>query len=802
MVLTLGSTLEQLQRRVAELEVQDSARDSNKNASAADHKLYRTIVQTSLDGFWINDMEGRLIDVNEAYCRLMGYSREELLQMRMPDVEALEKPEETARHMRKVLDQGHDRFETRHRRKNGEIIDLEISATYLDTGGGHLIAFLRDITDRKKAQEALAAANQQLGASNQQLSATEQQLRATNQQLEAANQQIRSALRRLGERVKELHCLHRASQLAADPERSSENVLRAIVALIPPACQYPDVTRARITLDEHHFETDNFDETAWKLSADIVLAGKKAGALEVCYLEEGPLEHEGPFLSEERDLIDALAKQIAGFVERKRAEEEVTWLAKFPSENPNPVLRIAGDGTILYSNLPSAPFLDAWGSHLGERLAGKPLNTVTTAIKSGTAHQEEIECGERTFVLTFAPAADADYVNVYGLDITGRRRVEGQLRQSQKMDAIGQLAGGVAHDFNNLLMVMMGCCDFMTKGIKPDNPLAKDLAQIKSCGERATALTRQLLAFSRRQTLQPEVLDLNELVANLNEMLQRLIGEDITLVTAFADDLGRVQADSMQVEQIIMNLAVNARDAMPKGGKLIIETANTDLDEKYASGHVGVVPGRYVMLAISDTGRGMNQETKDRLFEPFFTTKEKGKGTGLGLSTVYGIVKQSGGNIWAYAEPGQGTTLKVYLPRTDAELVAKAEPAGDERPGGGKHVLVVEDEPILRDVIARMLERLDYHATVAANGREALIAVQEKGLNPDVILSDVVMPGMSGEVLTARLRKILPDVKVLYMSGYTNNVIAHHGVLDPGTPFIQKPFNLADLAAKIEMLFR
>ena len=382
------------------------------------------------------------------------------------------------------------------------------------------------------------------------------------------------------------------------------------------------------------------------------------------------------------------------------------------------------------------------------------------------------------------------------------KQAEEQFRQAQKLEAVGQLASGVAHDFNNLLMVQMGYCELAKSGLRDEDPLAEDLAQIMACAERAAALTRQLLAFSRKQVLQPEVLDLNAVVANIEKMLRRLIGEDIELTAMLADGLWNVKGDPGQIEQVIMNLAVNARDAMPQGGKLTIETANVELDEDYARSHVSVTAGAHVMLAVTDTGCGMDEGTKSRIFEPFFTTKAKEKGTGLGLATVYGMVKQSGGNIWVYSEPGKGTAFKIYLPRVEAEAVSRASREVKATRGGGELVLVVEDEPVLRDLFARMIEGLGYRVKVAANGGEALITVEEEGLKPDLLITDVVMPGMSGRVLAERLCRAQPGLKVLYTSGYTDNAIVHHGLLDSGTPFIQKPFIIGDLAAKVEKLLR
>jgi len=378
------------------------------------------------------------------------------------------------------------------------------------------------------------------------------------------------------------------------------------------------------------------------------------------------------------------------------------------------------------------------------------------------------------------------------------RKTEEQLRQSRRLEAIGRLAGGVAHDFNNLLMAMMGYCDLVAKDLKADDHRAMDIAQAKACGERAITLTRQLLAFSRKQSLQPRVLDLNEVVANLDKMLRRLIGEDIDLLTVLAPEMWRVKADPGQIEQVIVNLAVNARDAMPDGGKLTIETANVELDDRYAESHVSAVRGPHVMLAVTDTGAGMDAKTVSHIFEPFFTTKAPGKGTGLGLSTVYGIVKQSGGNVWCYSEPGKGTTFKIYLPREEAEPIPEVErDVESTRRGGGEHVVVVEDESAVRNLLVRMIEGLNYQVTAAANGGEALLAVEKMSVRPDLLITDVVMPGMGGVDLAESMRKTWPGLKVLYMSGYTDNAIVHQGVLDSETPFIQKPFNARDLAAKI-----
>jgi PAS domain S-box-containing protein len=392
------------------------------------------------------------------------------------------------------------------------------------------------------------------------------------------------------------------------------------------------------------------------------------------------------------------------------------------------------------------------------------------------------------------------------VDITALKRAEAehqmleeQLRTSQKMEAIGSLAGGVAHDFNNLLSVILSYTEFAMDGVRDGDPLKSDLLEVKKAGERAVALTRQLLAFSRKQVLQPAMLDLNQVAEGVEKLLRRIIGEDIDFVQVLAPDLGAVHADPGQIEQVLMNLAVNARDAMPEGGKLTIETSNVEIDEEYAAFHGAVKPGSYVRLAVSDTGCGMDEQTKARLFEPFFTTKEKGKGTGLGLSTVYGIIKQSGGNIWVYSEVGKGTTFKICLPRDfSATASTTIKPsATTKRSKGTETILVVEDEEALRKVALRTLGASGYKVLTASDGEEALLVSARHVGDIHMLLTDVVMPGMSGRALAQQLSKARPTVKVLYMSGYTDNAIVHRGALDPGTHFLAKPFTSAGLTRKV-----
>jgi two-component system, cell cycle sensor histidine kinase and response regulator CckA len=382
-------------------------------------------------------------------------------------------------------------------------------------------------------------------------------------------------------------------------------------------------------------------------------------------------------------------------------------------------------------------------------------------------------------------------------NVANRARVEEEMRQTRKAEALGRLAGGIAHDFNNLLGVIGGYADLMLREMGSEDRSRPRVVQIRRAADRAGALTAQLLAFSRRQVLQPRVLHLGAVVSEMEDMLRRLIGEDIAVALVSRPDLGHVRADRGQLEQVVMNLAVNARDAMPEGGTLTVETANVELDAAYVSHHPGARPGRYVLLAISDTGVGMCAETLARIFEPYFTTKEMGRGTGLGLATVYGIVKQSEGCIWAYSEPGLGTTFKVYLPRTDGAVDEPLPPPEQSAPGGTEAVLIVEDDEALRGVIGEMLTQQGYRVVEAASPRAALDAAQAAAAPFDLLVTDLVMPGMSGGELAARLSARWPGLAVLVISGYTDEVVVRRGLLEPCISFLQKPFTFDVLAQKV-----
>jgi two-component system cell cycle sensor histidine kinase/response regulator CckA len=398
-----------------------------------------------------------------------------------------------------------------------------------------------------------------------------------------------------------------------------------------------------------------------------------------------------------------------------------------------------------------------------------------------------------------------NYISGVFFDITEQKQaeetraiLEAQLLQAQKLESIGRLAGGIAHDFNNLLSAIIGFGEILKLDLPPDNHCSSYVGEILKAADRGATLTKQLLAFSRRQILQPRVLNLNEIVLGLETMLQRLIGENIDLQVSLAPELGCLKADPSQVEQVIVNLAVNGRDAMPDGGKLTIETANIDLDEIYAEQHKSVTPGPYVLLAVSDTGHGMQLDTLPHIFEPFYTNKEHGKGTGMGLATVYGIVKQSGGDIWVYSEPGKGSIFKIYLPRVEAAPEVEEKRVLPERElRGHETILLVEDEELVRTMLSEALRRYGYQVLEATQGSEAISLLTEYHSPVGLLLTDVVMPEMSGQVLAERMVEINPDLKVLFTSGYSDNAIVRHGILRPGVHFIQKPFTIVALLQKI-----
>ena len=720
-------------------------------------------------------------------------------------------------------------YETRFKRKDGTVFWGSVcSVTHLaEAGTIQFINTFEDITERKWREEEILRPSKVLDGINKVLREAltcESDKEVANKCLSVAEEITGSKFGLIGEvnpagRFDTIAISNPGWDVCKMPDSEATRLIqnmkirgidRSVIRegrsrIVNDPASHPD----RVGTPEGHPPITSF------LGVPLKQADKTVGMIGLGNKESG-------YDLADQEAIEDLSIVFLEALIRKRAAEALNRERErfqiLVEESPLGVSLIGKDGDYKYIN---PKFIEIFGYTLKDIPTGRewfrkafpdPKNR-KQVISTWISDLKKVKSGDtrpRTFTVTckdgskrviqFLPVMmkAGDHLVIYE-DITAQRKLESQLIQTQKMEAIGLLAGGVAHDFNNLLTTIIGNASLLLMRLDEEDPLHEDIEEIKSAGDRAASLTRQLLAFSRKQPLHIVVLNFNEVITDMSKMLKRLIGEYVKVEAVFKPDLMKVKADPGQMEQIIMNLAINAKDAMPRGGKLTIETANVYLDETYWQEYdVEAKPGHYVLLALSDTGMGMDKETNSHIFEPFFTTKEKGVGTGIGLSTVYGIVKQMGGYIWVYSEPGQGTTFKIYLPGVESEAEpVKREPALLEGFRGSETVLLVEDDKSLLNLARKVFRQSGYNVLEAQNGEDALKVVEEHEGPIHLILTDVVMPEMNGRELAERIMLLFPEIKVIYMSGYTDNAISHHGVLEPGVNFIEKPFTPESLMRKI-----
>ena len=761
--------------------VSSAIRDiSDRRRTEEDLRRLASIVAYSDDAIVGKTMEGIITTWNTGAERIYGYSPGEAIGQPVTMLVPADRLDEIPR-MLECLKRGEtvDHFETVRLRKGGKEVQIELTVSPIRDALENIVGAStigRDISVRKAAEKHLI------------------QMEARYRGLLEAAPDAMVVVNQGGEIV--------LLNLQAEKEfgyRRDELVGQKVTNIIPEGFA------ERLVADGLRTAADAL---AQQIGTGIELTARRKDG------SEFPIEIMlSPLDGVDEILVTAAIRDIT---ERKRREYDLSFLAAVVESSPDAIISLTPGGIVLTWNHGAERIFGYSAAEATGRSIqflsprGRPVEGLT--LMERVERADTVEPFETVRVkkdgtqihiaLTLSSIKNSDGevvgVSTVARDVTESKNLEEMLRQSQKMEAVGQLAGGVAHDFNNLLGVILGYTGLMLDRLGPDDSNRKGIEEIQKAGDRAALLTCQLLAFSRKQVLQPKVLDLNTVVAGTEKLLQRLIGEHIELRVVLSPALGRVKADSGQMEQIIMNLAVNARDAMPPGGKLTIETSNVELDEEYAEMHPSAQPGPHVMLSVTDPGCGMDAKTKDRIFEPFFTTKEFGKGTGLGLSTVYGIMKQSGGSVWVYSEVGIGTTFKIYLPCVDTKTEIASPADGLEKVrGGSQTILVVEDEAALLQVTHQSLEAVGYVILAAQSPAEA-IRISESHPGPiHLMVTDVIMPGMNGAQLATHLSAPRPEMKVLYVSGYTDDTIVRHGVLEPGLAFLQKPFSPKTLARKV-----
>jgi two-component system, cell cycle sensor histidine kinase and response regulator CckA len=777
---------------------------------------FERLLESAPEAISILDPRHRVRRVNTEFTRLFGFTAEEAVGR---EIEWLIVPPDRAHEsvaMAKAVRDGQKvTLETRRRRKDGTLVDVSIVVTPVKLEGTTVVlyAIYRDISERKRAEGLSLALYRMVEETS-----SSEGLKEFYVSIHGIVSELMSA-RNFYIALHDQASQHLTFPYFVDerdpaplPRKLSRGLTEYVLRTGEPLLATPAVFDELV----HRGEVDSIGAPSidW-LGVPLKSAGTCFGVVAVQSYSDAIRYGE-----KDKGILTFVSQQLANAIEHKRAEEALRRSeARYRSLVESAVYgiyRSSLDGRFLDLN-PALVMMLGYQSP-AEVLALDPqkdvfinpdeqARLVRECRNKGRLDNFEIKWKRkdgnaitvRLSGRTVAREVESDEIlEVIAEDVTEKRVLEDQFRQAQKMEAVGRLAGGVAHDFNNLLMVISGYTEVLLERLEPGGSLTQRVEAIQQAADRATTLTRQLLAFSRKQLLELKVVDVNTIVSDMERLLRPLIGENIELTTRLGASLGRTRADAGQLEQVIMNLVVNAKDAMPAGGKIRIQTANAVLDDSYRREHTYIRPGPYVMLSVSDTGVGMDKETRSRIFEPFFTTKEKGKGTGLGLSTVYGIVKQSGGYIFAHSEVGQGTTFRIYLPRVEDA----AEPADAvNHSGAGAHgsetVLLVEDEESVRALVRETLEARGYTVLEAENGETALQIVSASTKQIDLLITDVVMPGMSGRELASQLARSHPQTRVLFLSGYTEDAIIHEGGLEPGTAFLQKPFTLQNLSRRV-----
>jgi PAS domain S-box-containing protein len=781
---------------------------------------FRSLFENATEGIFQSTTDGRYLSVNPALARMCGFASPSEMISRVEDLGKEIYADPNVRTVFKHLIEKYGSvkdFEYEVRRRDGAKIWISENAHVVRNPDGEILSYegtIEDITARKRAELERQVTFEIIHAVN------------VTDNLDDLLRLIHIALKKVLYAENCFIALYEPAtgmfhfpffvdqfDQAPPPQRVGKSctahVYRTGQAMLIPQRTFD------LLAEEGKVELVGTPSPSW-LGVPLRTPAATIGVLVVQHYED-----ENAYTERDQEFLGSVGGQIALAIERKRSEEKVR-----ESEARLRVL-VEQLPAVLWTVDRSLMFTSALGAGFArlkikpDELVGMSLldyfETADQTFLPIAAHRRAVAGEPMTFHVEWKSGSYACHVEplrdsdgqvsgaiCMSLDITDRKQLEEQLRQAQKMEAVGRLAGGIAHDFNNLLMVIQGYSDLLVERLPDGDPLRRNAEQIQMASQRASSLTRQLLAFSRKQMLAPKILNVQSVVAEMEKILRRLIGEDVQLETSSAPDLGLIKADRSQIEQVILNLAVNARDAMPQGGRLTIETANVELDASYSHPPAVLSPGRYVMLAVTDNGCGMDAETQAHVFEPFFTTKEKGKGTGLGLATVYGVVKQSGGYVWVYSEPGRGTSFKIYLPRIEETAVpagrdGKSETQIPER--GSETILLVEDEKGVRELAREYLASSGYTVIEAEDGHTALeLAAMHVG-PIHLLLTDVVMPGISGRELAERVSQIRPGIKIIYMSGYTDQAVVHHGILRNDAVLLQKPFTLMTLAGKLrEML--